>query len=61
MRAWQRVVVQREENKGLSCFLETIAMDDWVRSLGGGCLGDQRMVGGSLREPSWGVGGVAGA
>lgn len=61
MCAWQSVVVQREKNKGLSCFLETIAMDDWVTSLGGGCLGDQRMVRGSLREPSWGVGGVAGA
>lgn len=46
------MVVQREENKGLSCFLETKAMDDWVRSLGGGCLGDQGMVGGS-RAGAW--------
>lgn len=61
MRAWQREMVQREENEGLSCFPETIVMDDSVRSWRGGCLGDQGMVGGSLREPSWDVGGDAGA
>lgn len=50
------------ENKGLSCFLETIAPDDWVRSLGGRMLGrPENGRGGSLREPSRGVGGVAGA
>lgn len=37
--AWQRVVVQRKENKGLSCFLKTMVMDDWVKSLGGRMLG----------------------
>lgn len=34
----ERVVVQRGMNKGMSCFLETIAMDHWVRTLGGGVL-----------------------
>lgn len=30
------MVVQRGMNKGVSCFLETIAMDHWVRTLEGG-------------------------